>query len=473
MLPLLLTAVYGGNAKRPVIRMATEATFPPYEYREGTKIVGIDPDIINEIARRSGYDVIIEDMQFNSVIAAVQTGKVDVGASGITVTPERAKSVNFTMPYAQAGQLLLTHKTSPYRSVADIENHRVGVQMGSTGDIYVTKNIRCKIERYGNSSMVVEALKHKKVDVAVVDSEPAKVYLAKNPDLRKLEEPLVMEYYAFALSKKRTDLLDIFNRALVEMKADGTLEKIFEKHKSHVNSMAEADDGSSWKRFCNALKTNFVSGDRYMFLVKGFLVTLEVSAAAVLLGLILGFIVAVIRCTADQTGNLKTIDFLCKIYLTVIRGTPVVVQLLIIYFVIFGSMNVNKVFVAIVAFGLNSGAYVAEIIRSGIMSIDRGQLEAGRSLGLSYAKTMVLIILPQAFKNVLPALGNEFIVLLKETSVAGYIALEDLTKGGDIIRGQTYNAFMPLAAVALIYLAAVMLLSYLLTILEKRLKKNE
>ena len=129
MLPLLLTAVYGGNAKRPVIRMATEATFPPYEYREGTKIVGIDPDIINEIARRSGYDVIIEDMQFNSVIAAVQTGKVDVGASGITVTPERAKSVNFTMPYAQAGQLLLTHKTSPYRSVADIENHRVGVQM--------------------------------------------------------------------------------------------------------------------------------------------------------------------------------------------------------------------------------------------------------------------------------------------------------------------------------------------------------
>ena len=159
--------------------------------------------------------------------------------------------------------------------------------------------------------------------------------------------------------------------------------------------------------------------------------------------------------------------------MTVIRGPPVVVQLLIIYFVIFGSVNVSKVLVAIVAFGVNSGAYVAEIIRSGIMSIDKGQFEAGRSLGLSYLQTMVYIILPQAFKNVLPALGNEFIVLLKETSVSGYIALQDLTKAGDIIRSQTYTAFMPLIAVAVIYLAVVMLFSFLLGKLERRLKNNE
>ena len=156
-----------------------------------------------------------------------------------------------------------------------------------------------------------------------------------------------------------------------------------------------------------------------------------------------------------------------------IRGTPVVVQLLIIYFVIFGSVNISKILVAIVAFGVNSGAYVAEIIRGGIMSIDKGQFEAGRSLGLSYIQTMIYIILPQAFKNVLPALGNEFIVLLKETSVSGYIALQDLTKGGDIIRSQTYTAFMPLIAVALIYLAVVMLFSWLLGKLERRLKNNE
>ena len=156
-----------------------------------------------------------------------------------------------------------------------------------------------------------------------------------------------------------------------------------------------------------------------------------------------------------------------------VRGTPVVVQLLIIYFVIFGSVDVSKVLVAIVAFGVNSGAYVAEIIRSGIMAVDGGQMEAGRSLGMSYGTTMRSVILPQAFKNVLPALGNEFIVLLKETSVCGYIALQDLTKGGDIIRSQTYDAFLPLIAVALIYLIVVVCLSQLLKKLENRLKKNE
>jgi His/Glu/Gln/Arg/opine family amino acid ABC transporter permease subunit len=205
----------------------------------------------------------------------------------------------------------------------------------------------------------------------------------------------------------------------------------------------------------------------------GFVVTIEVTLFAVLMGIVIGFGVAVIRSTADQTGKLKFLDFLCRVYLTVIRGTPVVVQLLIIYFVIFGSVNIDKVFVAIVAFGINSGAYVAEIIRGGIMSIDRGQMEAGRSLGLSYWQTMREIILPQAFKNVLPALGNEFIVLLKETSICGYIALQDLTKGGDIIRSQTYDAFLPLVAVALIYLIVVMFLSHLMGRLEKRLKRNE
>jgi len=170
---------------------------------------------------------------------------------------------------------------------------------------------------------------------------------------------------------------------------------------------------------------------------------------------------------------MKVLNAICQVYLTVIRGTPVVVQLLIIYFVVFASTDVSKVIAAVMAFGINSGAYVAEICRSGIMSIDIGQLEAGRSLGFSYAQTMWHIILPQAFKNVLPALGNEFIVLLKETSVAGYIALEDLTKGGDIIRSRTYNALFPLLAVALIYLAMVMIFTRLVAILERRLKQSE
>lgn len=225
--------------------------------------------------------------------------------------------------------------------------------------------------------------------------------------------------------------------------------------------------------FLQKLYDTFIEKDRWLYLVDGLKNTLIITFFAVILGMVLGFVVAIIRSTHDKTGKLKIINFICRVYLTVIRGTPVVVQLLITYFVIFGSVRISKILVAVLAFGLNSGAYVAEIVRSGIMSIDNGQFEAGSSLGLSYAKTMIYIIIPQAFKNVLPALANEFIVLLKETSVSGYIALADLTKGGDIIRAATYEAFLPLLAVALIYLIMVMILSWLVSRLERRLAKND
>lgn len=218
---------------------------------------------------------------------------------------------------------------------------------------------------------------------------------------------------------------------------------------------------------------NFITDDRWQYIADGFVVTLQVTFFAVMIGIIIGFLVAVVRSTYDKTGKLKILNALCKLYLTVIRGTPVVVQLLIIYFVIFGSVDISKVLVAVMAFGFNSGAYVAEIFRSGIMSIDSGQFEAGRSLGFNYVQTMRYIIMPQAFKNVLPALGNEFIVLLKETSVSGYIALQDLTKGADIIRSRTYDALLPLLAVALIYLTLVIIFTKLVNILERRLRNSD
>ena len=218
---------------------------------------------------------------------------------------------------------------------------------------------------------------------------------------------------------------------------------------------------------------NFIKDDRWKYLTNGLAVTLKITFFAVLLGLAIGFVIAMIRSTYENTGKLKILNAITGLYLLVIRGTPVVVQLMIIYFVIFGSVRIDKSFVAILAFGINSGAYQAEIFRSGIQSIPRGQFEAGRSLGFNYRETMTNIIMPQAFKNVIPTLANEFIVLLKETSVAGYIALEDLTKGGDIIRSRTYSAFMPLMAVALIYLLLVMLFSQGVKLLERRLKKSE
>lgn len=237
--------------------------------------------------------------------------------------------------------------------------------------------------------------------------------------------------------------------------------------------------------FSDRFYNNFIKEDRWMYITEGLKVTLTVTLFSVLIGIVLGFIIALIRATYDRTGKkflkwysvgdfvLWVFNLFAKLYLTIIRGTPVVVQLLIIYFVIFAAVDIDKVVVAVIAFGINSAAYVAEIFRGGIMSIDIGQMEAGRSIGFSYWQTMWHIILPQAFKTVLPTLGNEFIVLLKETSVAGYIALQDLTKGGDIIRSRTYDAFFPLIAVAIIYLIMVMIFTKLVSILERRLQQSE
>ncbi len=225
--------------------------------------------------------------------------------------------------------------------------------------------------------------------------------------------------------------------------------------------------------FGNKFYNTFIVENRWTYLLNGLGTTLLITALALVIGIVLGFIVAIIRSTNQRTGRLKAANFICRIYLTVFRGTPMVVQLLIIYFVIFGSVNISKVLVAVIAFGLNSAAYVAEIVRSGIMSVDDGQFEAGASLGFGYTQTMVSIILPQALRNILPALGNEAIVLLKETSVSGYIALEDLTKGGDIIRSNTYEAFLPLIAVAAVYLIMVIIMSSLVSRLERKLSNDK
>lgn len=226
----------------------------------------------------------------------------------------------------------------------------------------------------------------------------------------------------------------------------------------------------------------FITKNRWTFITDGLTATLKITLLSCIMGIVIGLVLAIIRSTYDKNHDsmrkgigrtlLSVANFIANIYLTVIRGTPVVVQLMIMYYIIFASSD-NGVLVAVSAFGINSGAYVAEIFRSGIMSVDNGQFEAGRSLGFGYIPTMLFIVFPQAFKSVLPALANEFIVLLKETSVAGYVAIKDLTKGGDIIRGATYETFMPLLAVAGIYLIMVIFFTKLVNMLERRLRKSE
>lgn len=324
------------------LTVATNATFEPYEYMESGEIVGLDIDFAKAICDILGMSLKIENIEFDAIINAVQSGKADVGIAGMTVTEDRLKSIDFTDSYTTATQVIIV--------------------------------------RNGNNTSTL-SLKDK---------------------------------------------------------------------------------------FYN----NFIEDDRWKNIIDGLVTTLEISLFAVIIGIVLGFLIAIIRSSCDKTGKCKLINFILKMYLTIIRGTPTMIQLLIIYYVIFASSDINKVIVAIIAFGLNSSAYIAEIVRAGIMSIDDGQFEAGRSLGFNYSQTMMYFIIPQAFKNVLPALCNEFIVLIKETSISGYIGIMDLTRGGDYIRSRTYEAFLPLIAVALIYLIIVMVLTWLVSKLERRLKKD-
>jgi len=216
------------------------------------------------------------------------------------------------------------------------------------------------------------------------------------------------------------------------------------------------------------LYLNFIKDDRFMFMVKGLGVSLEITIVATMLGILIGLFMAIFKIVGK-----KPMSTVADVYITVIRGTPVIVQLLIIYFIIFASSTLPKVLIAALAFGINSGAYVAEIVRAGIQAVNKGQMEAARSLGLSYGKAMRFVIIPQAVKNILPAFGNEFIVLLKETSVAGYIALDDLTRGANIIKTLTYDASTGLYMAAYIYLLLVMGASALQAVIERRMKKSD
>lgn len=341
----IATAYHSNSSKKNgTLRFATNATFEPFEYYDEGKIVGIDVDVARAIADKMGMEMEMTDMEFDAIIASVQTGKVDAGIAGLTVTPEREKNIRFTSPY-----------------------------------------------------------------------------------FTKLRQVVIVNTDTHAHSKNITET------------------------------------------FTNC----FIEGHRYQYLLKGLGNTLTITFFAIMLSLALGTMIAIVRSTHDRNGNHKTLNIFCQMYLTVFRGTPTMVQLLIIYYVVFASVNVDKIFVASIAFGLNSAAYIAEVIRSGIMSVDIGQIEAGRSLGLSHSKTMRLVILPQAFKNALPSIGNELITMLKETSISGYIGLVDLTKGSDIIRSVTYEAMMPLGVVALIYLTIVLGLAYIVHLIEMRLRKNE
>ena len=482
---LALLAAVASAAFGETLSMATEATFPPYEFLRGHEVVGIDVEISRAVAQRLGWNFRVENLEFDSVIPAVISRKADLAASGITVTEDRKRNVDFSVPYITTGIVVIYRKSRPYTDRSVLKGRKIGVQSGTTSDTYILERLGQEPERFKSTAEACAALLAGRCEFVISDIDPAKNCVKSEPEL-SVSGIISSESYAIAVAKGRSELLDVVNATIQEVKEDGRLAKWIADYTEESNRLKDvpasvADKGVSTlvslvQSACDDFRLCFLkrSADGSMrgsYLVRGLGVTLEVALMAILLGLVIGFLVSIVRSSHDKYGYFPVLDLLARVYLTVIRGTPMVVQLLITYYIILRSID-SKVLIAILAFGINSGAYQAEIIRAGITSIDPGQMEAGRALGLSYWKTMLRIILPQAIRNVLPALGNEFIVLMKDTSIVGYIALIDLAKGGDIIRSQTYSVYLPYLTVAAIYLVMVMTFTWLLGKLERHLRNT-
>ena len=492
--------------------IATSPDFPNYEYMYGEEFAGIDMDIIRAICDELGYKPKFENVTFDGILVGVSTGKYDVGASGFTITDERKESVLFSEPYTKAKQLILSTET--VTSTTWFEGKKIAVQSYTTGEYVVTAPVadgglgitgEDRVHSLKTYTDCVQELKNGKVDCVILDDAPAKVFAAKNAGLVTSDIDLAEdEYYGFAFNKSNTDLQKEFNDALAKLKADGVIDKIiayysdagadkpsyFSQSRGETQSAAaignnQTEGGSvpssnlsaePVKRSVSSLSDDinkvFFENGRLDLFKTGLKNTLIITALSLILGLFVGIVLAIIRSVHDMMGKLKVLNVICKTYIAIIRGTPVVIQLLIIYFIIFATSRLNPVFIASIAFGMNSAAYVAEIVRAGINAVPRGQLEAGFSLGMPFTSTMVKVILPQAIKNILPALCNEGITLLKETSISGYIGIIDLTRAGDMVRAQTFEAFLPLIGVALIYLVIVLILTYLVSRLERRLKAS-
>lgn len=457
---LLLT---GCNNKKEKLILATEAGFAPYEYYENGKIVGVDIDIAREIAKVLKKELEIKDVAFDSIISEVKTSKSDIGAAGISYTEERAKEVDFTINYMESRQVLIVKKTSSIQSPKDLVHEKIAVQLGSVADTYLTEKMPgITVIREKKFLAAIQDLKDDKVSGVVMDEIPAEQLLTS--DLKILDEALVTDYYGMIVKKGNTKLLDEMNTVIGQLKRSGAIDEMLLKH------LGLKEENQVEKR---TLKDKFydsiIYDNRYEYILEGLKNTLVIALGAVCLGIVLGGMAAITRNIYDNTGRLKILSEISKAYVAIIRGTPSTLQLMIIYYVIFKAVSVNIVLVGILSFGINSGAYVAEIIRAGFNSVKKGQIEAGYALGLHYSQVTSKIVLPEALKNILPALGNEFITLVKETSIGAYIGIVELTKASDIIASRTYDYFFPLMIIALIYFMITFTLSKVIEKMERRL----
>lgn len=453
------------NGKGTII-MGTSPDYPPYESVDAKgsgEIVGLDIDIAKAIADKLGYELQISGMDFNGLIAALQTGRVDFVMSAMSVTDERKQSVDFSDVYYAARNTIVSKASDNYRTLEELEGKRIGVQLGSTQETAVAGMKNVEIKKLNKISDLIQEIKSGRIDAAIIEDAVALGNTTANPDLSFTLLPTEDEDQGYAAAfPKGSPLVGEFNEALRELEASGDKEAIVNKWFDSLLATTGPTGG---------INLNFSILQDYMgYMLEGIYVTLLFTLVSALFGFVWGAILSLFKIS-----HVRPLQWFATAYTSIFRGTPLLLQLFLIYFATPQLLDytISPLLAAGLAFGLNSAAYLSETIRAGIMAVDRGQREAAMALGIPYRTMMISIIFPQAVKNILPALVNECVALLKESSLVSVIGVADLMRRATVVQANTYRAFEALLFVGVIYYVLVLILTSFARILERRLRRSD
>ncbi|HEP1170312.1 TPA: ABC transporter permease subunit [Staphylococcus aureus] len=447
--------------ERGELRVGLSADYAPMEFEHTvngkTEYAGVHIDLAKKIAKDNNLKLKIVNMSFDSLLGALKTGKIDIIISGMTSTPERKKQVDFSDSYMMTKNIMLVKKdkVNDYKDIKDFNNKKVGAQKGTEQEkIAQTEIENASITSLSRLPDVILALKSGKVEGVVVEKPVAEAYLKQNPKLgisnvkfNEEEKDTVI-----AVPKDSPKLLSQINKTIKEVKDKGLIDKYMTNAANAMN-----DDSGFISKYGS-------------FFLKGIKITILISLIGVALGSILGAFVALMKLS-----KIKIISWIASIYIEILRGTPMLVQVFIVFFGITAALglDISALVCGTIALVINSSAYIAEIIRAGINAVDKGQMEAARSLGLNYRQTMKSVIMPQAIKNILPALGNEFVTLIKESSIVSTIGVGEIMFNAQVVQGISFDPFTPLLVAAALYFVLTFVLTRIMNMIEGRLNASD
>lgn len=454
----------------PIITVATEPAFPPFEFQSSTgELQGFDIDLMRAIGNAGGFEVKFQSLPFDGIIPALQTSTFDAAISSISITKERLNTISFSRPYFKAGlAIAVRNNNNKVISLDSLKNQAIAVQIGTTGAEIAKTISGAKIRTFDSAPLALQELINGNVE-AVINDAPVTLYAIKTGNLKGIKvgnQLLTEEYYGIATAKNSRNLNRI-NEGLTKVLESGTYSHIYQKWFNSnppelPNTLSFEENTTKKGTFLSVFLSSFP------MLLQGALITLQLTGLSVFLGIIGGCLIGI-----GRLSSYRPLSFLARVYIDFFRGTPLLVQIFMIYFGLPAliqelgvTFNLERLPAAVLALSLNSAAYIAEIMRAGIQSIEPGQTEAARSLGLGPVQTLRFVILPQAFRRMLPALGNEFITLLKDTSLVAVIGFEELFRRGQLIVAENYRSFEIYSMVALVYLALTLLSSQAFTRLE-------